>query len=456
MGGRFTNTIGLRLAAWYAVVFVLSSIAIGLFAYELIDASLVRRDHDLLRVKLEEYATRYESQGFGAFQDAIHAEQAAGGPDSVLVRITGPTAGVQFVIGPEAWNRFGVDQISGSDASNWLPLASPHETTTLEIASRRLFDGNVLEVGRTTIARDRFLNEIRNLFGVLVVAIVAAGLAGGVALTSQALRPLRSLRDTVRTISETGRFDARVDARPDGDIVDELGRLFNAMLGRIETLVGGMRGALDNVAHDLRTPLARLRARAESALAAGGSPEATQTALAECVEESDRVAGLLATLLDISEAETGTMKLTIEAVPVSALTAETIELYEDAAEDRGVQLTSDVAPDLVVRADRQRLRQVLANLVDNALKYTISGGRVTISARQAGEQVQIAVADTGSGIAQTDLPRIWDRLYRADSSRGEPGLGLGLSLVKAIVTAHGGQVEVTSRLGEGSTFTVTL
>jgi signal transduction histidine kinase len=199
-----------------------------------------------------------------------------------------------------------------------------------------------------------------------------------------------------------------------------------------------------------------LRVRAESALTPGTPPEATQAALADCVEEADRVISLLATLLDISEAETGTMRLTLDTVPVAALVAETIDLYEDTAEDRGVALTSAVSEDLQVRADRQRLRQVLANLVDNALKYTSAGGRVAISAGRVGTDVRVTVEDTGSGIAPTDLPRIWDRLYRADSSRGEPGLGLGLSLVKAIVTAHGGHVDVTSEVGRGSTFAVTL
>jgi len=455
---RITNTIGLRIAAWYAVVFVLSSTGVGLLAYNLIDASLVRRDHDLLRVKLEEYAARYESDGLGALQDAVAAEQASGGPDSVLVRLVGANAEVRMMSAPQAWRPFNVGSLDDSTPPDgtWAELSSPTDTTTLEVVSKRLSDGVVLDVGRTTIGRDRFLKEIRNLFGVLIVAVALAGLAGGLALTSQALRPLHSLRDTVRTITETGRFDARVDAGPDGDLVDELGRLFNAMLGRIETLVGGMRGALDNVAHDLRTPIARLRAKAESALASGASPDVTQAALADCVEEADRVIALLATLLDISEAETGTMRLALEAVPVAAITAETIDLYEDTAEDRGVTLTSDVAGDLSVRADRQRLRQVLANLVDNALKYTPAGGRVTIRASRAADGVHISVEDTGAGIAAADLPRIWDRLYRADSSRGEPGLGLGLSLVKAVVAAHGGRVDVSSTPGVGSTFTVTL
>ncbi len=151
------------------------------------------------------------------------------------------------------------------------------------------------------------------------------------------------------------------------------------------------------------------------------------------------------------------MKLALEPVSVAEIAGETIELYEDTADDRGIALMSEVPDDLRVQADRQRLRQAIANLVDNALKYTGAGGRVTIAARQRGaELVTIRVTDTGAGIPAADLPRIWDRLYRGDASRSEQGLGLGLSLVRAIATAHGGHADVTSTPGEGSTFELTL
>ena len=159
--------------------------------------------------------------------------------------------------------------------------------------------------------------------------------------------------------------------------------------------------------------------------------------------------------MDISEAETGTMRLALEPVPVSDVARDTIDLYEDAAENRGITLSSAVPEGLLVRADRQRLRQVLANLVDNGLKYTPEGGRVTIGAERTAGEIAITVTDTGSGIDPNDLPRIWDRLYRGDPDH-EHSLGLGLSLVRAIVSAHGGQVDVSSDVGRGSTFRVRL
>jgi signal transduction histidine kinase len=152
------------------------------------------------------------------------------------------------------------------------------------------------------------------------------------------------------------------------------------------------------------------------------------------------------------------MTLEIEPVRVSEIGAETIDLFEDVAEERGITLISELPDDERVKADRQRLRQALANLVDNALKYTKRGGRVTLSAERHRQSVTIRVTDTGIGISAEDLPRIWDRLYRGrgDASRSEPGLGLGLSLVRAIATAHHGRADVKSVPGQGSTFELTL
>lgn len=455
---RMSRAVGLRVAVWYAGVFIITSAAIGLIAYQLLAISLVRRDHDLLLVRLAEYAGTYERGGLSGVTQAINAERASGSRDSVMVRLVGGGAEVQFFSLPPAWRTYDIARLDGRQpyGDDWEQVQSTVDTTTLEVVSRSLWDGTILQVGRTTLERDQFLAQVRDLLGILIVCVVVAGLAGGVALTRSALRPLRELRDTVRDITETGRLDARVAADADGDLVDELGVVFNAMLARIETLVGGMRDALDTVAHDLRTPIARLRARAEAALAsARGDDPAARDALAACVEEADRVMALLTTMMDISEAETGTMKLSLSAVPVDEIVHDTIDLYEDTAEERGIALSPTAASGLVVRADRQRLRQVLANLVDNALKFTDAGGRVTIGAEARGDEVVIAVQDTGRGIPPTDLPRIWDRLYRGDTGHAQ-GLGLGLSLVRAIVTAHGGRTEVESEVGKGTRVGVVL
>jgi signal transduction histidine kinase len=185
-------------------------------------------------------------------------------------------------------------------------------------------------------------------------------------------------------------------------------------------------------------------------------PEEQREALVTCLEESGRILAMLDILMDISEAETGTMRLDRSHVALGPMVNEVASLYEEVAEEKQIEVTTEVEPGVTVLADSRRLRQVMTNLVDNALKYTPSGGRVQVAARREDQGVRIDVSDTGIGISGYDLPRIWERLYRGDESRTERGLGLGLSLVRAIVTAHGGTIEVTAEPGRGSTFTVRL
>jgi signal transduction histidine kinase len=434
---RIAQTLGFRLAIYYAAIFVASVLAISVSAYLLLERSLVARDHELIFVKLADYTNRYESAGLSGLSEAVGAEQASGTDDRVFVRLVGPNADVRLASMPPSWGAYDLDDLGAGEG--WRSVPAHDQPVSLEVATRRLPGGVLLEVGRTTLERERLLAQVRGLLGRLFGLVVALGLVGGFALTWSTLAPLRELAETLRRITRTGRFEGRVPVGTGRDVISELGRTSNSLLARIDQLIRGMRDALDAVAHDLRTPVARLRSRAESAL------------VADVIEEADRVSSLLTTLMDISEAETGVMRLDRTAVDVAAVAAETVELYEDVAEQKGVALASVVPEGLVASADRPRLRQVLANVVDNAVKYTPPGGTVSISGRAMSDQVVIEVSDTGSGIAPEHLPRIWDRLYRADGTGSERGLGLGLSLVKAVVEAHGGRAKVTSSVGKGTT-----
>ena len=454
---RLRHTLGLRLAVWYSAIFVASSLALIALTYFLLSASLRQYDREIIETTLVEYANAYRTRGVDGLAAAIRANQAAAGYEPLFVRAVGPFQDVVFLSPQTEWQQFDLSQLSTPALSGqeWATLSDGRTGDVLEVASRLLPDGTLFQVGKSTARRTALLARFRTVLLVDFVSIVVLGLAGGAIFTSSALRPVRDLIATVREILRTGRISSRVPAHDTGDALDDLGQLVNAMLDRIEALIAGMRGALDNVAHDLRTPMMRLRGIAESAMQSD-NPAAMREALADCLEESERVVAMLNTLMDISEAETGAMRLQRERVNLRELIQDAVELYEDVAEDKGVTLASVSAEDIWIEVDRNRMRQVLANLLDNGVKYTPAGGRVEIAARKEGSRACVRVVDTGVGIPAEDVPRIWERLYRGDKSRSEHGLGLGLSLVKAIVGAHGGTVSVSSTPGAGSTFELCL
>jgi signal transduction histidine kinase len=423
---------GLRLALWYATLFVCGSIAIVFVTYYLTATSLAQRDQQIIKGKLGDYAAAYTRGGVRVLTATVRAEQQAA-PERLFVRVVDR----------------GVESVVLSNPEGWDP-------DKLEIVSARLADGTLVQVGKSTEAREDLLARFRAALGLVTLMIVVVALTGGWLATQSAIAPIRRLTFAVERIIRTGRTDARVPLGGTGDAMDQLTALFNSMLDKIEGLVTAMRGALDNVSHDLRTPLTRLRGTAEMALAAPPDLERYREALADCLEESDRVLVMLNTLMDISEAESGTLQLRREPVPLAEIVARAVELYHEVADAKGVTLAADLADEVVVTADRTRLEQVAANLIDNAVKYTPAGGRVDVEVRHTVDAALLRLRDTGSGIPADELPRIFDRLFRGDQSRTERGLGLGLSLVKAVVEAHGGTIDVVSEPGRGSTFTVSL
>jgi signal transduction histidine kinase len=450
---------GLRLAAWYAILFVGSALVLFALTYVLLASSLRQRDQQIIQSTLDKYAAAYEQDGLRGLDEAILSDRVAGQHETLFVRAIGADAQAVYFSAPEDWRGFNLARLDVAPppgAEVWTDVRAARTGDVLEVASARLPDGIIFQVGKSTQSREDLLARFRTVMLLAFVSVILIGLTGAAVITRSALQPLRDLIGAVRRILATGRIEARVPVRATGDALDELSSLFNSMLDRIEALIAGMRGSLDNVAHDLRTPMMRLRSIAEGALQAEGNPEVRREALADVLEESDRVVAMLNTLMDISEAETGTMKLARERVDVAKLLQEAIELYSDLAEEKRQALTASSAPALAVDADHNRLRQVMANLVDNAVKYTAPAGTIALEGRAEDGNVVIEVRDTGIGISPADLPRIWDRLYRADASRSERGLGLGLSLVRAIVAAHGGRVAVHSEPGKGSTFTIVL
>ncbi|MEP6860816.1 MAG: HAMP domain-containing sensor histidine kinase [Deltaproteobacteria bacterium] len=419
------RSLAFRVNAWYVVVFVASIAALVATAVPTVRRALDRADTIVVEDRVERHVAVL-STGLPEYRAAVAHADALGDPE-VPVRIRGAHGETLYEHG---------------------------DVATAHITAMRSTGDLHVEVGAPVDPWTTVFHELRTSALLLALGALVLAVGGGYVLTRRGLRPVRELAATARDVIRSGDLSRRVPEHRSTDELDEVSTLFNRVLAHNEALVAGMRASLDNAAHDLRTPLTRLRGTAEVALRTD-DPAAARDALALCIEQSDQLLAMLRMLLDIAEAESGIMKLDLQPVALDRIAQDVVELYGHVADDQGIQLEL-VTSGVTVRADPARLRQAVANLVDNSVKYTSRGGTVTIETDRQGDTGIVRVRDSGEGIPAEALPRIWDRLYRAEPSRSRPGLGLGLSLVKAIVDAHHGHVEAASPPGGGSTFTISL
>jgi signal transduction histidine kinase len=428
-------------------------------AYILLATTLQRKDREAIQLQLQQCILAYQRGGVAAVENEIATQKNQAGKIVFFIRLAGLDNRTLSITIPNKWERFDLSQLETSDdyrSQKWLQIPARGEDEVLEIAASRLPDGTLVQVGLSTEEREDILEDFLGVLAGIILPVMLVGLGSGAFFAMRTLRPIRTLIRTLQSIMSTGKLTARASIVETGDELNELGALFNSMLDRIGVLITGMQSALDNVAHDLRTPMTRLRGMAEMALQADNQDESVRDALVNCVEESDRILAMLNSLMDISEAETGTMRLDLKPVRVREVVEQVVDLYGDVAEDKGITVSVSVPQELWVKADLNRMQQVLANLLDNAVKYTSTQGYVTISGVQNDHSVVITVTDTGMGIPVEDLPRIWDRLYRGDKSRAQRGLGLGLSVVRAVVQAHRGEVKVSSSPNQGTQFSLSF
>jgi heavy metal sensor kinase len=438
--------LALRLTLWYAGIFAVSSIAAFGVLYALIVSVVRERTDDDLEEDVEEFASFMQEGGLERVRSEIETETSGSSADD---------AGVQIWSGKECILSAGLNGPESVPVPNDEPVLSTFDlpgTHRARWIEGTLAPGYAIRVGQSLEADDDFIADFRNGFLVTLITVLLVGAPVGWFLARRALRPVETLTRTAAEISE-GALSRRVQVNATEDELGLLARTFNTMLDRIQALITAMREMTDNLAHDLRSPLARIRANSEMALANGGSQSEL---IASTIEECDRLMDMIDTTLDIAEAESGAARLKLDEVNLSALTLDACDMYKAAAEDQHIHLSVQVPDRCVLRADRHRLQRILANLIDNAIKYTPKNGRIDVRLHEDASRVMLEVQDTGAGIPEADLPRIFQRFYRGDQSRTGNGTGLGLSLALAFARAHGGDIVATSTPGRGSTFTVSL
>lgn len=311
-----------------------------------------------------------------------------------------------------------------------------------ESARGRAYDlptGDQLLVARNVSERERFRILIRNAFAGALVLTVIIGVSGAYLLSRRVSRHLDEINQNSEAILQ-GDLDLRMPETGRGDEFDELSHNLNRMLDRISTLMSAMREVTDDIAHDMRSPISRLRSRIEVALLGKDDPIEYRAALEGTIEDADAILSMFNALLTIAHAESGEPRKSFEPIDLRKIVSDAVEIYEPAAEDAGLTLTMDESPSVPSFGNPSLLGQAVTNLLDNAIKYVPSGGHVRCRVETSDGRARIVVADDGPGVPDEFASRAFDRFSRLEASRTSPGSGLGLSLVRAIAHLHEGDV----------------
>ena len=454
---KITGKIGFQLAVWYSGLILAGMMILFIITYFFLSSTLKTRDRQEIQSEVSELTTEFQSGGIEGITKFVNSHLSKRLKSILYIRIADKKNKTMFQFSP---HRHKIDHIRFLEQlepveDKWITLEKNGNNLELNFQTAYLSSEHILQVGMSSSERDAILKHFRNLFLIRAIPFIIIGIICGIFLSFRTLKPLRNIISTVEAI-DIGRMDSRVPRTGTGDELDELARLFNDMLDKISNLLSGMKDSLDNVAHDLRTPLTRLRIISETAMneLPDGSPD--RRAHESMIEESERILKMLTTLMDISEAETGTMTLNKKHINLHDLVFPIYDLYLVVAESKYIQINMDIPSDITIFADPNKISQAIANLLDNAVKFTSNSGMIKINAHMDNNQVFIAISDNGIGIPEQDILKIWNRLFRGDQSRSQKGLGLGLSLVKAIVNAHQGDITVSSMPHKGTTFSIVL
>ncbi|MFH0813070.1 MAG: ATP-binding protein [Pseudomonadota bacterium] len=458
---RLPRTLALRLTLWYAGVFTISSIVAFSVFYLLITSVIQEnRDQDLLE-DVEEFSSLFTSKGIKEVKSEILVEAESDGVEKIFFRLLSLNGEELASTNMSSWasasiNKTAVKRLAHGANNVFETLAVPEQEHKARIIYGIIGPDLILQIGESLEEDEQFLEIIRETFGTIMAFVILFSALIGWLMAKRALLGVEEVTITALNISK-GDFEQRVPPKARGDEIERLATTFNYMLDRINALITGIRDMTDNIAHDLRSPIGRIRGIAEATLISDSSIMEYKNTAVSIIEECDLLLDMVNTMLDISEAETGASKLKKDEIDIADEVRKACELFRPIADNTGVTLiTTKIPGSFYVYGDRQKVQRMVANLLDNALKYTPSGGAVTVSVISDDEKIAIAFSDTGIGIPEVDLPHIFNRFYRCDQSRSRAGVGLGLSLAKAVAQAHGGEITVTSCPEKGSTFRIIL
>lgn len=454
---RFFDSVKSRLTLLSGAIIALTTLVAFLLLYGYLAHALQSNVDQDLAAEFREFQSIYEEGGLDALRREVALEESVKGKSQVFVRVFDGTGSGLFSSDLSYWDAAWTAPVYAAEKSTLVFRALKDPGTGRH--ARSIYGGLApgfwvlmgVDTQHNTVVLATYRQRCLEVFAVsLLAAVFAAWL-----IARRAMQGVQALTAVAEDISG-GAMDRRITTTGHGREIDRLGEVLNAMLARIAALIQETKGLNDSIAHELRSPLTRIRGAAEMAITNEASLEQHRETAAEIVEACDELLRMVNSMLAISEMESGVARLEAQPVDCSNLVADTCELFEPATEDRAISLKVETAGPAAVLGDRGKLQQAVANLLDNAIKYTSPGGIITVRVARQGEEVLVVVEDTGVGISEEDLPHVFERFYRADHSRSKPGNGLGLGLVRGIVKMHGGRVEARSAVGRGTVFSIHL
>ncbi|MGD9330636.1 MAG: ATP-binding protein [Desulfobacterales bacterium] len=458
---RLRRSLAFRLTLWYAGIFSISTFLAFFFFYSLmIDILRSQVDEELNR-QLRSFTGIMQVDGLEGVRRIALQETEVGGESARLIRLLS-RFGTEFSVSDQAyWRDIGVDseairQLLTDGQPVFETIGIPARGDSLRIIYGIIGPGVIMQLGQSLALQTRLVQAFQRLFAITMALVIALAALIGWFLARRALSGVGGIAHTARRIT-SGDLTIRAPVHRRGDEIDQLAGNINQMLDRILDLITGIREMSDNIAHDLKSPITRIRGLAEVTLTTADHLDEYQHMASSTIEECDRLLDMINTMLVISRAEAGVEQLDWQPIDLAGLVRDAGGLFETTARDKHLQLSVAAGEPQRIIGDARMLQRMVANLLDNAIRYTPSGGRIHIAVEEepAGD-VAIIFQDSGVGIRTDDLARIFERFYRCDPSRSQTGTGLGLSLAQAVAHAHGGEIAVSSTLQKGSTFRVTL
>ena len=432
----FIRSAGIRFALVYAIIFGLSAFALAFSIWYSTVGLLQRQVEIAIRNDATALSDHFSVGGLPSVIDAINDRLTENTDGDAIYLLIDPL-GNRITGNLQSWPE-GLDEVSA-----WyeLPVTRHGVGSVALLRAYALPGGFQLLVGRDVTSRTQLRHLLRDglLWAMGIMAVL--GLLGAMVIRSMFRRMIRDISNTTRAISR-GDLSRRVNISGNGDEFDELADNINDMLDRIARLMDGVRQVSNSIAHDLRTPITRARARLEDAALHAQTPEDLRLAIERATIDLDAIIAVFHALLRIAEIEAGSRRSAFAELDLVPLLTEIDELYHDVAEERGLRLETHIAGPLPFWGDRELMQQAITNLLDNALKFSAPGTTLSFTAHLEDTMISISVGDRGPGISAEDRERATERFFRAESARNTPGSGLGLALVAAVALVHNGTLRL--------------